>query len=223
MRHSLNLQRPLICAALLGLSAVASLSLGCASSPEVRYYKLALPEAEANAEAPAPAVSIAIEYLTSDAAYDDERIVYRQSPYRLDYYFYHRWSAPPSVLVTDALRQSFLDSGRFISVTGGYTARTDVILSGRLVALEEVDKNEEDWSARLILDLQLHRTRDGELLWSKQLRRQQEVTTRSPEGVAEALSLAAHALSQELIQELEPIARAQREAQSAPAMTNPPE
>ena len=38
-----------------------------------------------------------LESLETEAGYDDERIVYRTTPYRLDYYQYHRWSAPPGV------------------------------------------------------------------------------------------------------------------------------
>lgn len=175
----------------------------CSSAPEIRYYKLAMPEVEPAANAEPSLGSIAIEYLSSDAAYDDTRIVYRKSPYRLDYYYYHRWSAPPSVMITDALRQAFVDSGRFSSVAGGFTSKTELILSGRLVSLEEVDVDEESWEARLVLDLQLHRTSDGALLWSQQIKNKQSVDERNPEGVAKALSEATYALSAQLIQQIE--------------------
>ena len=184
---------------------------GCAGSPEIHYYRLAPPQAAptnaASGQAQAPQVRVAIEYLSADAAYDDARIVYRKSPYRLDYYFYHRWSAPPSALVTDALRQSFQRSGRFAQVSSGYTARTDAILSGRLVALEEIDVSPTQWKARLVLDLQLHRTRDGELLWSRQLEGEEPVEQLDPEGVAKSLSQLVHMMSEQLIDELEPLIR----------------
>jgi uncharacterized lipoprotein YmbA len=51
--------------------------------PDTRYYQLAAPEAQAKQPGEA---SIAIEPLTTDGAYDDDRIVYRVTPYRLDYY-----------------------------------------------------------------------------------------------------------------------------------------
>lgn len=175
----------------------------CSSAPEIRYYKLAMPEVERPANVEASLGSIAIEYLSSDAAYDDTRIVYRKSPYRLDYYYYHRWSAPPSVMITDALRQSFVDSGRFSSVAGGFTNNTELILSGRLVSLEEVDVDAESWEARIVLDLQLHRASDGALLWSQQVKNKQSVDERNPEGVAKALSEATSALSADLIKKIE--------------------
>ena len=55
--------------------------------PETRYYQLAAP-----AETPkeTAAVSVAVEPLVADAAYDDDRIVYRLTPYRHDYYNYQR-------------------------------------------------------------------------------------------------------------------------------------
>lgn len=188
-------------------------SASCSSAPEIRYYKLAMPEAEPSTTAEPSLGSIAIEYLSSDAAYDDTRIVYRKSPYRLDYYYYHRWSAPPSVMITDALRQAFVDSGRFSSVAGGFTNNTELILSGRLVSLEEVDVDEESWEARLVLDLQLHRASDGALLWSQQIKNKQSVDERNPEGVAKALSEATYALSAQLIKQIE------AQLSQAPALT----
>src|SRR5687767_11118118 len=98
--------------ALVLLVAVA----GCAGKmPETRYYQLAAP---AKRTAPAgTAAALAIEPLETDPAYDDERIVYRLTPYRLDYYNYHRWSSTPGTLIADFLEHTFERSGQFRSVT----------------------------------------------------------------------------------------------------------
>ena len=65
---------------------------GCAGKvPETRYYQLASPPRAPNTGDQI----LVVEPLVTDAAYDDDRIVYRISPYRLDYYQYHRWTGAP--------------------------------------------------------------------------------------------------------------------------------
>ena len=90
--------------ALLGVSLLTS---GCGGTPPALHYYVLVPEARAPAsERPAPA-TLSVEALAVDAAYDTERIVYRVSNYRLDYYNYHLWSAHPGLHVADCLRKGY--------------------------------------------------------------------------------------------------------------------
>ena len=79
------------------LRALAGLALVLAACggklPETRFYQLAAPAAPA--PQPPGDLVIALESFDTDAGYDDDRIVYRTTPYRMDYYQYHRWSAAP--------------------------------------------------------------------------------------------------------------------------------
>src|SRR5688572_23534301 len=82
---------------LMLFSTVAAF-IGCAGrTPATRYYDLVPPAARSGGDGPV----IALEALATDDVYDDERIVYRTSRYRLDYYDYHRWSAPPGVMISN--------------------------------------------------------------------------------------------------------------------------
>src|SRR5690606_14936877 len=68
--------------------------IGCGGAvPQTHFYTLVVPP---RAPAPATGHALSIDLLTADAAYDNDRIAYRKSPYRIDYYQYHRWSALPS-------------------------------------------------------------------------------------------------------------------------------
>ena len=97
---------------------------GCAGKlPETRYYQIA---AEPRTTSLAGDITLVVEPLTTDPAYDDERIVYRTTPYRLDYYQYHRWSAPPGAMIGNFLEQALENSGKFRSV-----ARTMIPISTR--------------------------------------------------------------------------------------------
>ncbi len=159
------------------------------SQPQTRYYRLAAPQLEERAPQPAdPAITI--EPLAVDDAYADERIVYRTSPYKLDYYYYHRWASPPEQLVTDFLQRGYEASGQFSRVVRDARGDDTAILRGRLVAFEEIDENNHDWVGRVELVLQLEDAQTGVVLWSQRFNERQALPEQDPEGLAAALSSA---------------------------------
>lgn len=156
--------------------------------PETRYYQLAAPAAHAKAP-PIDAV-VVVEPLDTDAAYDDERIVYRQSAYRLDYYQYHRWITAPGTMVSDYLATALAHSGRFRSIDREPTDDAAVVLGGRVIAIEEIDRSAHQWDGRIALALTLTDARTGEVVWSQQVEEIEPLAAQTPEGLAAALSRA---------------------------------
>lgn len=170
-------------AAALGLSACGG------SAPEIKHYRLDVETPRARAKAGDKPV-LGIEPFTADAAYDEPQIVYRTTPYELNYYYYHRWAATPGPLVTDALRRGYESTGKFEAVTSGLSTQTDVVLSGHIAAIEEVDVTEDKWLGRLVLELRLRDARTGDLLWSQTFEEEERLKERTPAGLAEAVSKA---------------------------------
>jgi ABC-type uncharacterized transport system auxiliary subunit len=167
--------------------AIVLVFAACANKvTETRYYQLHAPATSAK---PAGA-TLVVEQLVTDTAYDDERIVYRTNPYRLDYYQYHRWSAAPGVLIGNFLEQAFEKSGKFKSVVREANEATPVSLGGRVVAIEEIDQTKTRWLGRIVLELALTDTRTGEVIWSEQFEETEVMPTQRPEGLAVALSTA---------------------------------
>jgi len=156
--------------------------------PETRYYQLAVPAAAASE--PAGDAVLAVEPLAADTAYEDERIVYRTTPYRLDYYNYHRWSAQPGALVAGYLEQALENSGRFRAVVRAPSDEASLVLGGRVVAIEEVDRSKTRWVGRIALELVLSDAKRGTTLWTRRLEDSEPLRVQSPEGLAEALSIA---------------------------------
>lgn len=171
----------------LAVIAVMSFAACANKVPETRYYQLA---GSAAKSAPSSAPVLVIEQLVTDTAYDDERIVYRTNPYRMDYYQYHRWSAAPGVLIGNYLEQAFENSGQFRAVVREANAASAVSLSGRVVAIEEVDRSKTRWVGRIVLELALTDIRTGEVVWSEQFDESEVMPTQHPEGLARALSTA---------------------------------
>jgi ABC-type uncharacterized transport system auxiliary subunit len=152
---------------------------------------------------------LAVEPLEADEPYDDERIVYRENPYKVDYYHYHRWSAPPGAMVGRHLERALAASGRFAAVLRepppGDAA---YVLGGRVLALEEVDVSRRRWLARVALELHLRDARTGDVVWSRRLEETEPVGRQSPEGVARALSRALDRVARRLAPELGAVASA---------------
>jgi ABC-type uncharacterized transport system auxiliary subunit len=162
--------------------------VACAGKvPETRYYQLAAPQQAAAQRGDA---SIAIEPLAADGAYDDDRIVYRVTPYRLDYYNYHRWSAPPGTMLSNYLQDAFSRSGRFRAVVHEPTESVPVALGGRVIAIEEVDQSKTSWIGRIAVELTLTDTITNKVLWSQRFDETEPLAEQTPEGLARALSRA---------------------------------
>jgi ABC-type uncharacterized transport system auxiliary subunit len=177
------------------LLLLVPLVTACAGKvPETRFYQLAT----ASDDTPSPrnpqGVMLAIEPLETDPAYDDERIVYRVTPFRLDYYNYHRWSSAPGTLIADYLERAFERSGRFRAVTRDVAAST-VTLSGRVVAIEEVDVSKTQWIGRVVVELRLTDSTTGDVLWTEQFEEREPLPYQSPEGLAQGLSVALRRIS----------------------------
>lgn len=176
-------------ASLILLAILVEVLLGaCAGKlPETRFYQLAPTE---KASEPTGEATLVLEALATDPAYDDDRIVYRTTPYRLDYYQYHRWSAAPGMMVGNYLEQAFESSGRFRSVVREQSADAPAVLGGRVIAIEEIDTSKTSWRGRIVIELTLTETQTGGVLWTQQFEESEPLAAQTPEGLAKALSTA---------------------------------
>ena len=170
-------------------SVVLVLALAACGSktPDTRFYQLAAPQLRTPVTGE---LTLVVEPLTTDPAYDDERIVYRTNPYRLDYYNYHRWSAAPGAMIGNYLEEALERSGQFRAVTRELTSDAPVVLGGRVVAIEEVDQSKTQWLGRLVIELTLTDAKTNRVVWTQQFEETEPVRVQTPEGLARALSVA---------------------------------
>jgi len=169
------------------LLAVLTFAACGGNGPDTRYYQLAEPKPVASQRG---GVALGIEPLATDTAYDDERIVYRVTPYRLDYYNYHHWSSAPGAMIANYLEHALEHSGRFSSVTREAGAGVAAVLGGRVIAIEEIDQSKTRWVGHITLELTLTDPTSGKLIWSEQYDETEPLAVQSPEGLARALSTA---------------------------------
>ncbi|HEY4055892.1 MAG TPA: ABC-type transport auxiliary lipoprotein family protein [Kofleriaceae bacterium] len=190
------------------LFCLSALALGgCGGKlPDTRYYDLAPPDGAAK---PGDA-TLVLEPLTTESAYDDERIVYRQTPYRLDYYQYHRWSSVPGTLIGNYLETALEHTGQFGAVVRNATSDATVSLSGRVVAIEEIDDSKTKWHGHLVLELTLTDVISGKTLWTKQFEENVPLDRQSPEGLARAMTVAMNRIVHEASPQIAEIAAKQK-------------
>jgi ABC-type uncharacterized transport system auxiliary subunit len=161
--------------------------VSCGEAPATRYYGLVAPARAADAPGTA---TLDIEPLTADRPYDDDRIVYRVDPFRVDYYEYHRWSASPGTLVANYLIQALDHTGRFRTVVHAPSDAVAMTLGGHVVALEEVDATPARWVGHVALELELVDRATGRQVWSRRYDETEPMPVRSPEGLARAVTTA---------------------------------
>lgn len=192
------------------LPILAALAACTAAVPKTHYYQLAAPT-HTLPEAAGGSV-LAIEPLSSEGAYDDDRIVYRTAPVRLDYYQYHRWSTTPGSMIGNYLQQALARTGRFRSVVRDTTTDTAAVLGGRVIAIEEIDESPTRWTGHVAIELTLTDPRNGEILWSQAFDQREPLASRSPEGLARALGAAMDRIARDVAPEV--AARAERLART---------
>ena len=193
---------------LWGLMAWGVVLSGCSLTrprPEVRHYVLVLtvPTVPPNAAKG----SLVVRPFTARDPYNQERIVYRSSPYQLDFYNYHRWAASPPEQVTDWTRRYLRGTGLFAKVFPASEGGADLALGGVIRQFEEVD-HDQTWEAVLSIDFWLARPDQRSPFWFRSYTATQQAAKRNPEAIAEAMSHNLENILGQLTADLAPVVAA---------------
>ncbi|GBD26234.1 hypothetical protein HRbin30_01564 [bacterium HR30] len=95
------------------------------------------------------------------AIYDREPFAYRRGPYRVGYYYYHRWATAPGQMLTDFFVRDFTLSGLYRAVQQGPSVLlADYQLDLRVERLEEEVKS-AGCTAAIVVQATLQSLRPG--------------------------------------------------------------
>ncbi len=160
---------------------------GCMSSPDRKYYQLHL----AVAGVPITKVihkNVLVEPIEIDDLYDDYRIVYRLSPFELNYYSYEFWADKPAKLIRDSIVHYLLAQQVFQKVTQEISrGEPDILWRSKVHSIEEVD-TQDFWYARLAMEVELLDFKSKERLYFYQFDRQEKLATKNISMVPVILS-----------------------------------
>jgi ABC-type uncharacterized transport system auxiliary subunit len=160
------------------------------------------------AATPAAQSTLVVRPFSATEPYNQERLVYRTSPYQLDFYNYHRWAAPPTEQVADWTRRYLRAAALFASVYPTGEGSADFALGGRIRQFDEID-NEQSWDATLSLDFWLTGADQRKPLWSQSYAVTQQTAKRNPAAVAEAMSRNLEIILERLVADLAPLVAGQ--------------
>ncbi|MGD2092585.1 MAG: ABC-type transport auxiliary lipoprotein family protein [Candidatus Aminicenantes bacterium] len=179
---------------------------GCISSVGKEYFQLYLPQNTARAADGETTCKIdkvlLVEPVEVDPIYNDYRIVYRTSPFHLNYYSYKYWIKKPEAMIRDAIVDYFSKNNVFKKVVTGFAqGEPDIRLKAVVHILEEYDRP-GSWFAQLKMDIRVIDFKTGEPVLSHSFERERQLTTRKIEHLPIAISGLLHEELNKMIRKL---------------------
>lgn len=178
---------------------------GCGSIPPMHLYTIDSTLNSANKDGgtvhfPIP---VSVREFEAGLLYQDQRILYRESPYEIKYWNYHQWIAPPAEMAT-YLFKLYLQENRMFASVSDYPSplRTKFVFHGQLLAFEEWDEADA-WYAKVGLKLMLSDFDAKRVVWEKTVEKTERIPTRLPASVVQGISRALHACLEESIADLQ--------------------
>ncbi len=165
--------------------------VGCGSLPLKQYYLLNyIPSAQWNRLSPrAYPCTLRLRDFDIEEAYNRPQIVYRQSAFELQYYYYRVWAVKPTRMVTDLVYKHLLTAGLVSNVIRRFDEgpKPDFEFSGMIEALDEYD-SQELWFAHIALRINVVKISDGTSLYTNRFDLRKRVFEHKPENVIRELS-----------------------------------
>lgn len=200
---------------MLGLALAAA--CGSTKMRSRAYYTLAyaLTDEEHLSPEPRVPVMLRVKELDVELSYDRQPIVYRFSPYQLEFYQYHQWIAKPQRMLTELVYKHLKHAGVFAQVTTSLKeGLPDYELEGQVLGIEEFDSDTE-WFAHLAMSFRLVENKSRRLVWKHDFDQRKKVFNHDVIYVVRALSQILEDEMARLVPELEAVIVADRVAPRA--------
>jgi ABC-type uncharacterized transport system auxiliary subunit len=170
----------------LFLLGIINLALGCAEIPQKKYYLLQyqLPQM-AESKPKFPAV-LRVMMPRTDSTFDRLQLVYRYSPYQLEFYNYHLWVVKPQKMIEDLMLQHLSRTNLFTMVSKSPEQLPDYTVQTDLEVIEELD-SQDYWFAHLAMNIRLVRQKDESTIITYRFDQRKKVFVKDPEMVVKTL------------------------------------
>jgi uncharacterized lipoprotein YmbA len=193
---TLNLKRYLLMCVLWAFVLSGMIGLGgCMSSAGKKYFQLFLPLSVDNAvggnsatKAPRFDKILMLAPVEVEEIYSDYRVVYRISPYELNYYSYHFWIEKPDKMVHDAIRDYLMGERVFAKTISRFTeGEPHLLMKTTVYVIEEVDTPLR-WYAHLKMAFEIKEFKSGKTVVFYTFNRQVPVGIKKVEQIPIVLS-----------------------------------
>ena len=128
------------------------------SSPQVKHYYQIYYRPK-DAVKPPIAATVRIKSFDVDKIYKRYNIVYRSSFEEMFYYNTHFWASKPSDMITDIVANHITKRQVFSDIIISMDKKPDYVLTGRILALDEIVSGEESYArVSMLLELKDYKT-----------------------------------------------------------------
>ncbi len=184
------------------------LFLGCAKPIMKQFYLISYQPDQLNnrIQESAYPVTLRLRPFEIEKAYSKSNIVYRKSPFQLEYYGYQHWAVRPKDMLTDLI-YTHLESIDLVQSTVrrlDENGKPDYELAGKIIALEEYNSG-ETWFAHVSIRMTLVRLSDGAIVYNRLFDQRKIVETHDPLYVVRTLSELTDYFASTLMNELDEV------------------
>jgi len=132
-----------------------------------------------------------VEDIVANEAYWTQRMVYRNSPFMVQYFTFKQWAKRPGEMIKDAIILFYKKNLFFNKVIEEYSSiEPDIILKTNIFALE-IMKKDKQWFAHLALDIEVIEKKNEKMILSHSFDRLKKIRGRkaryAPEKISEIL------------------------------------
>ncbi len=184
----------------------AALISGCGTLPVKKYYLLnyipSIPQTRLKDE-PYP-FTLRLKEFNIEDAYSRPQIVYRQSPYELQFYFYQVWAVKPARMINDLIFNHLAAVNLSRDLVRRYDGgpKPDYELDGTVEAIDEYD-SDQVWFAHMALRFQLTRTLDGRVVYARRFDNRKRVFKNDPQSVVKEMSVMMEFIMNQVVMDLD--------------------
>ena len=171
-------------ACFIALFTISSCSLFSSKAPLKHYYQVYY-QPKVGSEQPIKA-TLRIKTFNADKAYKKYNLVYRTSLEEMFYYNTHFWASRPDDMITDLVANHFAKQRVFSDIIITMDKKPNYVLSGRILALDEVIEDEKSF-ARVAIIFELQDYKTAEVVVAHSFDTKLETAGRKPVDVVRAM------------------------------------
>ncbi len=166
--------------------------MGCMSSTTKKYYQIHLENVNVgkNQNIGIKVIDkiLLVEKIDIEEIYNDYRLVYRESPFQLNYYSYKFWIKKPDKVIRDAIVRYLSNKKVFNKVIIEFLEwEPDLIMKVRTNIIEEYDIG-ENWFAHLSMKFKIIDFKSGEVILTHKFDRKKRLIIKKVDNIPVCLS-----------------------------------
>ena len=169
----------------IALFMISSCSLFSSKAPLKHFYQVYYQPKESSQQ-PIKA-TLRIKTFNSDKVYKKYNLVYRTSYEEMFYYNTHFWASRPEDMITDLVANHFSKQQVFSDIIITMDKKPDYVLSGRILAMDEVIEGEKSY-ARVAINFELKDYKTEDIVVAYSFDKKKEAEGKKPVDVVRAMS-----------------------------------